>query len=138
VDLSNPGIANPVGLYDGDFTSVNYMVRATDSFGCTGSAGITVTIAKTRPDIFVPNAFTPGAGSNYLFRPVCFGLASLEYFRVYNRSGQQVFSTSQMGRGWDGRIQGILQEPGVYIWMAQGIDFAGRVIFKKGTVVLIR
>lgn len=138
VDLSNPAISDPVGLYDGTFSNVTYMVRATDSFGCSGTAGVTVTIAKTHPDIFVPNAFTPGASSNYLFRPVCFGLASLDFFRVYNRSGQLVFSTSQEGRGWDGRVQGTLQEAGVYIWMARGTDYTGRVIFRKGTVVLVR
>jgi len=73
-----------------------------------------------------------------VFRPVCYGLASLEYFRVFNRAGQLMFNTSQMGQGWDGRIQGILQGPNTYIWMAQGTDYTGRSIFKKGTMVLIR
>ena len=137
-DLSNPAIANPIGLYTSEFSSITYTVTAVDSFGCSGTGSVMVTIAKTQPDIFVPNAFTPGSNRNAVFRPVCFGLASLEYFRVFNRAGQLVFNTSQMGQGWDGRIQGILQGPNTYIWMAQGTDYTGRSIFKKGTMVLIR
>jgi len=66
------------------------------------------------------------------------GISSLEYFRVYNRWGQLLFSTSQMGQGWDGRIQGQLQESNAYLWMLRGTDYTGKVIAKKGTVVLIR
>ncbi|HEY4337706.1 MAG TPA: hypothetical protein VGM89_17455, partial [Puia sp.] len=104
--LSNPDTSAPIGLYGSEMNSIVYQVTATDSFGCTGVASMKVTIAHTLPDIFVPNAFTPGQSSNSLFRPVCIGISSLDYFRVYNRWGQLVFGTSQMGQGWDGRIQG--------------------------------
>ncbi len=137
-NLSNPDIANPIGLYGSDMSSITYLVTATDTFGCYGTASVKVTIAHTLPDIFVPSAFTPGTNSNSVFRPICMGIASLEYFQVYNRWGQLVYSTSQMGRGWDGRIQGKLQESNVYIWMAKGTDYNGRVILRKGTVALIR
>jgi hypothetical protein len=136
--LNNTGIADPVGVYGPDVNTVTYMVKATDSIGCFGTGVVTVTIAKAHADIYVPNAFAPGTGANGLFRPVCLGISSLDYFRVYNRSGQQVFSTSQMGQGWDGRIQGKLQGASTYIWMVQGTDYTGRSIFKKGTMVLIR
>ena len=137
-DLSNPDIADPIGLYGPEMSSITYLVRATDTFGCYGTATMKVTIAHTLPDIFVPNAFTPGANSNSLFRPVCIGISSLEYFRVYSRWGQLLYSTSQIGQGWDGRIQGKLQESSPYLWILKGTDYTGRVISKKGTVVLIR
>lgn len=137
-DLSDPDIANPIGVYGPEMNTITYQVTATDSFGCYGTASMKVTIAHTLPDIFVPNAFTPGAGSNNLFRPVCMGISSLDYFRVFNRWGQLVFSTSQLGRGWDGRIQGQLQESNAYLWTVQGKDYTGKVIIKRGTVVLIR
>jgi hypothetical protein len=136
--LSDPGIADPVASYGSDMNSISYQVTATDSFGCYGTANIKVTIAHTLPDIFVPNAFTPGTNSNSLFRPVCIGISSLDYFRVYNRWGQLVFSSSQIGQGWDGRIDGKLQESNAYLWLAKGTDYTGRVITKKGTVVLVR
>jgi len=137
-NLNNPDIADPVGVYGAEFSSIIYQVTAIDSFGCYGSASVKVTIARTLPDIFVPSAFTPGKSSNSLFRPVCMGISSLDYFRVYNRWGQLLYSTSRPGQGWDGRIQGVLQENNAYLWMVKGTDYTGRVITKKGTVVLIR
>jgi len=136
--LSNPSIADPVGLYGSEIQTLTYQVTATDSFGCYGSASVKVTIAETLPDIFVPSGFTPGKSSNGVFRPVCMGIASLDYFRVYNRWGQLVYSTSRPGQGWDGRIGGVLQESNSYLWVVKGTDYTGRVIVKKGAVVLIR
>jgi gliding motility-associated-like protein len=137
-DLSDPGIANPIGLYGAGINNITYLVTATDSFGCYGTATVKVTIARTLPDIFMPNAFTPGTNSNTVFRPICMGISSLDYFRVYNRWGQLMYSTSQIGQGWDGRIDGKLQESNAYLWLVKGTDYTGRVISKKGTVVLVR
>ena len=136
--LSDPNIADPVGLYGSEIQNITYQVKATDIFGCSGTAFVKVTIAPTLPDIFVPNAFTPEKNSNNLFRPVCMGIASLEYFRVYNRWGQLLYSTSQPGQGWDGRVRGKLQDSGAYLWMLMGTDYTGKVLYKKGTVTLIR
>jgi len=136
--LSNPDIADPIGVYGPGIDSITYLVMATDIFGCYGTASVKVRIAHTLPDFFVPSAFTPGKSSNGLFRPICIGISSLDYFQVYNRWGQLVYSTSQIGQGWDGRIHGALQANGAYLWMLKGTDYIGRVILKKGTVVLIR
>ncbi|HTQ28041.1 MAG TPA: gliding motility-associated C-terminal domain-containing protein, partial [Puia sp.] len=66
------------------------------------------------------------------------GIASMQYFRIYNRWGQLIYSTSRMGEGWDGTLNGKPQDTGSYVWMVQGIDYTGKVIFKKGTMTLIR
>jgi len=137
-DLSDPTIADPVGQYGPEINNITYLVRATDIFGCYGTASVKVTIAPTLPDIFVPNAFTPEKSSNTLFRPICMGISSLEYFRVYNRWGQLLYSTSQTGQGWDGRVRGKLQDSGAYLWMLKGTDYTGKVLFKKGSIMLIR
>lgn len=137
-DLSNTAIADPVGVYPSDLKSITYLVKATDTFGCYGTASITVTVVRAQPDAYVPNAFTPAANSNNVFRPVCFGMSSLDYFRVFNRWGQLLYSTAQMGQGWDGRVGGKLQESSVYLWALKGADYTGKVVSKRGTVVLIR
>jgi gliding motility-associated-like protein len=137
-DLSDPNIADPIGLYGPEVSSITYQLTATDTFGCSGTASIKVTIAHTMPDIFMPNAFTPGVNTNNVFRPICIGISSLDYFRVFNRWGQLVYSSSQIGQGWDGRIQGRLQESNAYLWIVKGTDYTGKVIAKKGTVILIR
>lgn len=137
-DLSNPDIADPIGLYGSGMNKITYLVKATDTFGCYGTSSMSITIAHTLPDFFVPNAFAPGSNSNNVFRPICIGISSLDYFRVYNRWGQLLFSTSQIGQGWDGRIHGKMQENNAYLWILKGTDYTGRIISKKGTVVLIR
>lgn len=105
--------------------------------GCFAMDTIHIKVFKTKPDIFVPNAFAPN-GRNTLLRPVPVGISKLEYFRVYNRWGQLVFHTTQPGKGWDGTISGKLQDGGVYVWMVQGKDYTGKIVAKKGTAVLIR
>jgi hypothetical protein len=136
--LDNPFIADPVGMYTAFDNVIRYAVKVTTADGCSGEDSITVKVFKTRPDIFVPNAFTPGLSINSVFRPIPVGIASLEYFRVYNRLGQLVYSTSAMGNGWDGMLNGVPQASGGYVWMVKGTDYLGDTISKRGTMVLIR
>jgi gliding motility-associated-like protein len=65
-------------------------------------------------------------------------MKQLDFFRVFNRFGQLVFSTEQQDKGWDGTIAGKEQVPGTYIYMAQAVNYKGEKVFKKGTVLLIR
>lgn len=137
--LSDPLIANPVATFDGSFEQIRYKVLVANEAGCLDSASVSVKIFKTDPRIFVPTAFTPnGDGSNDIFRPVAVGINRMEYFRVYNRWGQLVFSTSVSGQGWDGRIKGKLQNTGTFVWVVKGVDYLGKEFFAKGTVTLIR
>jgi hypothetical protein len=139
IGLNDPDIADPVARYTTETDSVRYLVTATSPLtGCHGTAGILVKVYKTAPDIFVPNAFTPGGPSNTLFRPVPVGLSSIEYFRIYNRSGQLVFATTVPGQGWDGNLGGKPQDPGTYVWMVKGTSYLGKPVFKKGFMILIR
>lgn len=137
--LNFTNISNPVAnLSPLAGSSITYTVRATDSIGCYAEDDIKVTIFKTGPDIFVPSAFTPnGDGKNDIIKPICVGISQLNYFRIFNRWGQLVFSTSQIGKGWDGTIGGSIQSTGNFVYMAQGIDYTGKVVFKKGNIVLI-
>jgi hypothetical protein len=49
-----------------------------------------------------------------------------------------LFSTSEIGKGWDGVFNGSPQPSGTYVFQAQGVDYKGTVVFRKGTAVLIR
>jgi len=91
------------------------------------------------PEIFIPSAFSPnGDGMNDIIRPKVVGMKQYNYFRVYNRLGQMLYSTSTLEQGWDGRLGGTLQPSGAYVYMAQAVDYTGKMINKKGTFVLIR
>ena len=137
--LSSTSIPNPVGTYDGSIDSIRYRVDVYNEAGCFDSAFITVKIFKTTPMIFVPSAFTPNNdGRNDLIRPIAVGIQKINYFRIFNRWGQMVFSTSTNGHGWDGRIGGALQGTNVFVWMVSAVDYLGKAYFQKGIVTLIR
>lgn len=137
--LDNPNIANPVAtapMIDG--ASVTYQVTTTTDAGCTGEGFITVTVYKG-PEIYVVTAFSPnGDGRNEEFIPFPVGIKQLNYFRVFNRWGQMLFSTTELNKGWDGRFGGVEQPNAVYVWMVEGVTMDNKKITRKGTVTLIR
>ncbi|MEN9686523.1 MAG: hypothetical protein RLZZ28_2309 [Bacteroidota bacterium] len=139
IGLSNPSIANPVALLDAGTDSIKYKVRVSDANGCFADDEIIIRYNKTGPDIFVPTAFTPNAdGKNDFLKPVTIGIAQLNYFRIYNRWGELVFSTTVMGKGWDGMYRSKPQPSNTYVFETEGIDYTGKIVFRKGTSVLIR
>lgn len=137
--MNDPNIANPVITLGTQYDSVTYRVLVSTPEGCSSTDDIKVIVFKSVPEIFIPSAFSPnGDGKNDIIRPKVVGMKQYNYFRVYNRLGQMLYSTSSLEQGWDGRISGILQPPGAYVYMAQAVDYTGKTINKKGTFVLIR
>ena len=137
--LNNVTIANPLALIQTSADSIRYKVYVTNALGCIDSASVLVKIFRTNPQIFVPTGFTPnGDGLNDILKPIAVGIQRIEYFRVYNRWGQLVFSTTVNEHGWDGRIGGKQQTTNTYAWVVKAIDYTGRPIIQKGTSTLIR
>ena len=136
--LSDPTIANPIATFDASVDSVTYTVKVSEG-SCSATDQITVRVYKNGPDILVPSGFTPnGDGRNDVIRPILYGITKLNYFSLYNRWGQLVFTTSEVNKGWDGIFSGAAQPAGTYVYQTEGVDFTGKVVFRKGTVVLIR
>jgi gliding motility-associated-like protein len=115
-----------------------YIMKTFNEEGCFAYDTINIKVFTTAPDIFVPNAFTPGGTTNNIFRPIPVGISKIEYFRVYNRNGMLLYNTNKIGSGWDGSYNGKPQAVGGYVWMVQGTDYTGKLVTKKGTVVLVR
>lgn len=137
--LNNTDIANPVALFNSTVERFSYSMKATTPEGCFGFDTINIRIFKTAPDIFVPTAFTPDANNlNDIFRPIAVGISKFDYFRVFNRWGNLLFSSPTVNDGWNGTYKGIPQAPDTYVWMVSGTDFTGKKVVKKGTVQLIR
>jgi gliding motility-associated-like protein len=135
IGLNSSSIQDPVATVTGDIT---YTVTAKTPAGCEGAASIKI-LAVTMSDIVVPNAFTPnGDGHNDVVRPHLIGIKDFKSFRVFNRWGQQVFFSANEGAGWDGMVGGQVQPLGTYVWVAVGMDFSGKVVERRGTVILVR
>jgi gliding motility-associated-like protein len=134
--LNNPDISNPVALLS---ESQKYTLKVSTAIGCFSIDTINVTVYKVKPDLYVPDAFTPNSdGKNDVFGPIPIGIKSLNYFKIYNRLGQLIYSTNVQKQGWDGTFKGQPQDAGVFVWIAEAVDYLGKMILKKGSVTLIR
>ncbi|RPD50696.1 hypothetical protein DRJ53_07180 [Paracnuella aquatica] len=139
IGLSATNIPNPVANYSSPSERIRYKVRMVNEAGCADSAYVNVKVVAAKPTIFVPNAFTPnGDGRNDNLKPIALGMQQIEYFNIYNRWGQLVFSSKNNGQGWDGKVGGVLQRTGVFSWAMKATDIEGKPYFLKGTVTLIR
>ena len=86
----------------------------------------------------MPNAFTPdGNGKNDLFRIPPNTTMTLSDFSVYDRWGNRVFKTRDMGKGWDGTVNGMPVPAGTYVYIIMGRDLNGEIL-AKGSFLLIR
>lgn len=135
--LSDPNIYNPVGTFT-DTGTFTYVVKVISNTGCIAYDTININVLGN-PYLAVPNAFTPnGDGKNDKFRPLLVGYQSVRYFRIYNRYGEEIFSTNNISDAWDGTYKGQEQELGTYYWMLGVKDRFGQDFDKKGDVILIR
>ncbi|MEO5783390.1 MAG: gliding motility-associated C-terminal domain-containing protein, partial [Ginsengibacter sp.] len=134
--LNNNAIANPVAILN---DNIQYVVTVSTAAGCFATDTINVTVYKIPAGLYIPNAFTPnGDGLNDVFRPIALGIKQIHYFKIYNRWGQLMFSTTQQNQGWDGTFKSKPQDAGVFVWIVEGVDYLGNKITQKGTVTLIR
>ncbi|HEY6502388.1 MAG TPA: choice-of-anchor L domain-containing protein [Chitinophagaceae bacterium] len=140
--LNDPFIANPVATFTSPVITPPYeyiyTVTGTTPVGCQGSDEIKIKVYQG-PEIYVPSAFTPNRdGKNDWLTALPVGIKDFKFLRVFNRWGQMIFTTKDPSKGWDGTITGAEQPTGVFIWFAEGIDYTGKVVTRKGTTTLIR
>ena len=136
--LSSDTIPNPIFTAGAVGDVITYTVTASTIAGCKGLGYVTIKVYKG-PDIYMPTAFTPNNdGKNDIFKPFTVGIEKINYFKIFNRWGQMVFSTERLNDGWDGKIGSAEQPSEVYVWMVQGVTKDNKIITKKGTVLLIR
>lgn len=114
-------------------------LTATGIAGCSDSASRQVQVLGSCM-IDVPSAFSPNNDglNDYLYPLNALKADNLD-FRVYNRSGNLVFSTNHWLKKWDGTVNGMPQPPGVYVWMLRYTHAdTGKKVERKGTTLLIR
>lgn len=88
--------------------------------------------------IFVPNAFSPnGDGNNDILKLYGAKIQSME-FNVYNRWGQRVFESKELGKTWDGTFNGEMLNAGVYPYILKVVFLNGDNLEKRGNITLVR
>jgi gliding motility-associated-like protein len=133
--LNADNLATPIFNHS---DSVRYLIAIETAAGCMVTDTLLVRIFGEKK-IYVPDFFTPNNdGKNDTAFPFLVGVTKLTRFRIWNRWGQLVFQTQKPGEGWDGYYQGVRQPMETYLWMAEGLDIDGKIIYANGSIVLVR
>lgn len=133
--LSSGSIEKPVAILDRD---IEYTLFSVTDKGCEKTSKIFIK-RYAGAEIYLPNAFTPNRdGKNDKLKVFPIGFRKFDYLAVYNRYGQKVFYTSDWNAGWDGTFNGLKQDAGNYVVVAQMVDYNGKVMMRKGNVLLVR
>lgn len=118
--------------------TTTYIVSGVDSNGCIYRDTVKVSVSYVN-NLLIPSGFTPNNdGRNDIFKIVNPSFQRLMEFRVFNRWGQEVFSTSDINSGWDGTWKGVEQPIGTYQYLIRVGSPDGKSETYKGDVMLIR
>lgn len=133
--LDNRLAANPTST---PFYDMAYALKVTNLKGCVAHDTVIVKVACT--DINLPNAFTPEdhSSNNDFFGLLNKNIVKLNHFRIFDRWGKEVFSTTDVSKQWNGQFEGVDCAYGVYVWAVDGFCSSGKRISKTGNVTLIR
>lgn len=112
------------------------------NLGCIYYDSVSVHTAYCDCDPFIPSVFSPnGDGKNDVFRIVALKDCQLGGYAmdIYDRWGNQVFTTHSLSEGWDGTIKGVPAEIGTYMYVIRVESGTNAVVHhEKGTVTLVR
>ena len=86
----------------------------------------------------IPNAFTPGKTTNYLFKPVLDFAPKSYTMIIFDRGGRKLFETNDPEEGWDGTYRGggyALE--GVYVYFIRFTDHTNKSQTLTGNLTVI-
>ncbi len=121
--------------------TTTYTVTLTDPNGCTAVGQVTVqvrVVGCTDKDEYLPNAFSPnGDGKNDVLYVKSNVITEMTLV-IYNRWGREMFRTTDISEGWDGRYNGAELSPDAYAYYLKATCINGDNFIKKGNVSLLR
>lgn len=135
---------NQGNIYRKYFTKINPELP---EYGLCKPINIIDTVILNEEELFddpvlqVPNAFSPnGDNLNDTFRPIknpIFEVANYK-FKIYNKWGNEVFSTNDLIEGWDGQYKGQLCNVDTYFYLITYEILSHKAKQLKGDFILIR
>ncbi len=137
-------LANPVWTFPDIETTEPYLICLTagNVYGCLDTLCQEVFVENIL-QVFVPNTFTPdGDGLNDVFLPIVNGEVDGSYrFWVFNRWGDIVFYSEEVGKAWTGGYDGgsYYIQDGYYLWKIEVDDLeTGKTKTFEGNVFILR
>lgn len=122
--------------HPGDFLVV---LSTTNIDGCVDTASMLIDVLLCDNKVFIPNSFTPNLDEvNPVFYVTSNCIQEAQVI-IYNRWGQEVFSSTDISVGWDGNTQSGDPLPmGVYVYTFDYTDVNGAHHTYQGLVNLLR
>jgi gliding motility-associated-like protein len=127
--------------------NTTYHVITTDLHGCSDSALFEIKVlCDNNNSLFIPNGFEPKITAKYenrFFYIQGKGIKELEFIRIYNRWGSEVYSREHIpinkpDVGWDGTFDGKPCTCDIYMYQMQVICADGTIFPISGNMTLIR
>lgn len=119
-----------------------YQVLVTDANECITATQVAVD-QEYCCEIFLPDAFSPNNDRNNDEYKIIErgGGVILGEFRIYNRWGQEIFSSRDINKGWDGKLNGADQDIDTYhyviVYQCNDKGIISQKV-KKGDLILVR
>jgi gliding motility-associated-like protein len=122
--------------YDGA-GSYEVMLITTNVFGCRDSMRQAIEI-RVPESIYIPNAFTPnGDSNNDGFSVYMQNITELKV-SIFDRWGEEVFTSNDKNFVWDGTYIGHKVQEGVYVYKIAAKGFHGQHFDRVGTVSVVK
>lgn len=121
-------------------TNAIYSVQVTDEFGCTDIDFVLLKVLTCDETLFfIPNIISPNNdGLNDRFVFTYEGISIVEGVKIYDRWGELMFQTSNLDITWDGTFNGVICNPGVYVYTIEAVCFDGTKTVIAGNITLIK
>jgi gliding motility-associated-like protein len=101
-----------------------WSVTVTDDLGCKATSDFVVTVLEDKEVQPIPVITPNGDGSNDFFKIKRYLLPGDQYeLTIYNRYGNEIYSSSNYQNDWDGKYEGTLVPEGPYYYFLK--DKAG-------------
>lgn len=114
-------------------------LKITDEYGCAHEQYHLISVYDDNL-CFIPNAFSPNGDShNDYFKPIISNLDEATYqIEIYGKWGKFIFSSTDYDKPWDGKLNGVAVEQGMYSYNVNFKTLDGKHHNPQGIIHLIR
>ena len=139
LNCTNCAITSGIAL-----SSQLYTIKVTSDSGCVSKDDVNIFVECKNANLLMPSAFTPNRdGLNDMYYPLTRGIKTVKRFAIFNRYGQRVFEAKNFipnnkTFGWNGKLNGIDQSPGSYVYILETVCDVGEIISKRDSFLLLR
>jgi gliding motility-associated-like protein len=122
---------------EGEFCYYVEAVETMNQYGIAARSRSNLVCVTQEPKIWIPNAFVVN-GFNNIFKPtISFADFNNYQLIIYNRWGQEIFRSTNIENGWDGRKGGQILKEGQYMYYMSITDGFGNFYERRGPVMLL-